>query len=92
MSQFADDQPRFIDGLSALRAAGEMRFKSGTLFRIERAKGVALYHLPKLVLVAHERACNSSFSFSKALRIQLFTVPSGSFSAAAISEWLRPAK
>jgi hypothetical protein len=37
-------------------------------------------------------ACNPSFKRNKPLRIQLFTVPSGSFSASAISEWLKPSK
>ena len=89
----ADEPARFFEGFGAVRAAGrEMRFERGALFGIERTESVGFEQLAELVAVLHVVACNPSFKRSKPLRIQLFTVPSGSFSVAAISEWLSPSK
>src|SRR2546423_1032952 len=78
---------------AALSAAGaEMFFEQGAFLRIQRAEGVRLNHLLELSMLVHEVARNSSLKRSNALRIQLFTVPRGSFKLAAISEWLRPSK
>ena len=91
VGQLADEPARFRDGFCALRAAGgQMSFERGAFRRVERAKRVGFVHLPELVAVAHVAACNASLKRINPLRIQLLTVPSGSFSSAAISVWLKP--
>jgi len=93
VSKLADNPARLLDGLRAVgAAASKVRLERGAFGRIERAQRVSLVHFAELVAVAHVLACNPSFKRSKPLRIQLFTVPSGSFRASAISEWLKPSK
>src|SRR5580704_1729483 len=69
-----------------------MSFEGGAFRGVERTQRVGFKHVAELVAVFHDATCNSSFKRSKPLRIQLFTVPSGSLRAAAISEWLSPSK
>ena len=80
VGQLADQPARFRNGLRAFRATGgQMSFERGAFRRVQRAKRVGFVHLPELVAVAHVAACNPSLSRIKPFRIQLFTVPSGSF-------------
>src|SRR5579859_302200 len=93
VGELADQPARFFNCFGAVRATGcEMRFERGALFGIERTKRVGFHQFTELAAVFHVVACNPFFRRSKPLRIQLFTVPSGSCKAAAISEWLKPSK
>src|ERR1700674_3066770 len=91
--KLTDEPARFLYGLGAVLAAGgEVDFQRGAFISVQRAKRVGFEHFAELVAVFQVLACNPCFKRSKPFRIQLFTVPSGSFKAAAISLWLRPSK
>src|SRR5258707_2279551 len=97
MSQLAHYPARFQQGFRALSAANDkVRGNRCAFFGIERTKRVSFDQLAKiirnLVRAVHDAVCNPSFNLKSPLRIQLFTVPSGSFNALAISEWLKPSK
>src|SRR5258707_13221964 len=97
MSQLATHAARFQQGFRALCAANDkVPGNRCAFFGIERTKRVSFDQLTKiirnLVRAVHDAVCNPSFNLKSPLRIQLFTVPSGSFSAWAISEWLKPSK
>src|SRR5579863_3970837 len=82
------------DSRDALIArAGQMRLQLRALFSLQHAEGVLFVERCELFAIHHERASPSdSRSRSSPPRIQLFTVPSASPVAAAISLCDRPSK
>ena len=93
MRELTYEPARLLQRLRTLRAtARQVRFDYGAVRRVKRAKGVGFDQLPEFVVGAHNVACKPSFKRINPLRIQLFTVPKGSFREAAISEWLKPSK
>ena len=91
--ELADDTASLFQRIRAFRAAcRKMLLEHHALRCIKRAQSVPLNQLAKLGVFAHDATFSSSFKRSNPLRIQLFTVPSGSFKACAISEWLSPPK
>src|SRR5690348_12058586 len=91
-SQLTDQPAGFVESLGALGTVrAEMRLEFGTFGRIERTKSVRLDQFAEFVVFAHG-ASSPSFKRIRPLRIQLFTVPRGSFIDSAISVWLNPSK
>jgi hypothetical protein len=89
----AHQPARFFQRFHAVGAtAGKVRLQLRAFGGVKRANRVGLDQFPEMVVSIHDVPCKPSFKRSNPLRIQLFTVPSGSCKEAAISEWLRPSK
>ena len=81
--------------LLAALAVGEVPLEVGDLIAVEgadRVGGDFLEATVVLVLVHASPSASSPRIFSKPNRIRPFTVPSGTFSMPAISDWLKPPK
>src|SRR5262249_54262191 len=91
----AENRARRGKGLElagAARAARRGRLHFPRPIGLERAQRVGDQFVPVRVFPDHRPSARFALILSIPRRIRPFTVPSGSFSISAISEWLKPPK
>src|SRR5580700_1631340 len=88
--QQPNSSARFRQSRSALRARRHVRFDRSLLFAFQNAEGVKVEVFRPSWMSVHDNKFR--FKLSTAVRIRVFTVPSGSPVLLAISLWVNPSK
>jgi hypothetical protein len=89
--QLVRDLGELVDPSAAIRAVGEVLEGATTLLALHDAEGELGGHLANLLAAfRHGLTSSSSRSLIIAVRIRVFTVPSGTSSRSLISRAVRP--